>query len=319
MKKWIIEHGHMLSKIMGALVVVAFCLAMPTALLADVGNNVDYSSGGGSSSGGSYSSDSVNGLDIYTIMMLIRWIISEPWMLIPILLIAFVIYAMKAGQKRQSNEYAATSNTSRMNNVGNDYRGYQSQPTSRKDTLSELIAKDPAFSEQMIVSKVNNMFMRLQLAWMNKKWEEARPFENDALFNTHKMQLDQYIANKRTNKIEDIAILNTDVLKYYVAGEFEYLDVLIKARFIDYVIEDEAGKLIKGDKFRPVHMTYIWKLVRKQGVLTNNEHVEATACPNCGANISINQAGRCEYCDSIVTKGDFDWVLSEIEVISQHK
>lgn len=311
MKKWIMQHGSVLYKVLGIFIVVAFCLAIPATLLADVGNNVDYSSGSGSNSS-SYSSDSIGGLDIYTIMMIIRLITREPWLLMPILLIGLVIFIIKAGQKKQTPSYTNASN--RVNGPAHDYRGYSDGPISRKDTLSALIAKDPAFSEQMIVSKVNNMFMRLQLAWMNKKWEEARPFENDALFNTHKMQLDQYTANKRTNRIEDIAILNTDVLRYYEAGEFEYLDVFIKARFIDYVIEDETGKLIKGDKFRPVHMTYVWKLVRKQGVATNNEHVEATACPNCGANISINQAGRCEYCDSIVTKGDFDWVLSEIEV-----
>ena len=317
MKKWITQHGALLYKVVGIFIVLAFCVGIPTTVLGDVGNNVDYSSGGNSNS---YSSgSSVSGLDIYTIMMLIRWIIREPWMLIPILFIAFVFSLIKLGQNKQTSSYTNPSSRNRMAFSGNDYRSHSAMPTSHKETLSALIEKDPAFSEQMIVSKVNNMFMRLQLAWMNKKWEEARPFENDALFNTHKMQLDQYIASKRTNKIEDIAILNTDVLKYYAAGEFEYLDILIKARFIDYVIEDEKGQLVKGDKFRLVHMTYVWKLVRKQGVPTNNEHVEATACPNCGANISINQAGRCEYCDSIVTRGDFDWVVSEMEVISQHK
>ena len=34
-------------------------------------------------------------------------------------------------------------------------------------------------------------------------------------------------------------------------------------------------------------------------------------CINCGAPIPFD--GKCEYCGTIVTGGDFDWVLSRIE------
>jgi predicted amidophosphoribosyltransferase len=36
-------------------------------------------------------------------------------------------------------------------------------------------------------------------------------------------------------------------------------------------------------------------------------------CPQCGAELKINMAGRCEYCQAEVTSGRFDWVLSRIE------
>lgn len=308
MKEWILRHEQTLRNVMKIGMLIGCVLLVTQPILADVGNNVDYSSGGGGSSSGGSSSYSYS-VDPYTMMLLFRWIAREPWLLIPIVIVIFFVVHSNRGTRGGQYQQAPRP----------DYRSYDAMPQAQKGSLNHLFEADPNFSEQMLVSKVNNMFMRLQLAWMNKKWEEARPFETDALFATHKMQLDQYIANKRTNRIEDIAILNTDILKYYTRGDFEYLDVAIKARFVDYVVEDEKGQLVKGDRFHPVHMQYIWKLVRKQGVPTNDAHVEATACPNCGANLSINQAGRCEYCDSIVTKGDFDWVLSEIEVISQHK
>ena len=39
-----------------------------------------------------------------------------------------------------------------------------------------------------------------------------------------------------------------------------------------------------------------------------------TSCPSCGAPLDkINQAGQCEYCETVVTLGDFDWVLTNIE------
>ena len=37
-------------------------------------------------------------------------------------------------------------------------------------------------------------------------------------------------------------------------------------------------------------------------------------CPSCGAALDkINAAGVCGYCDSRITSGKFDWVLSRID------
>ena len=36
-------------------------------------------------------------------------------------------------------------------------------------------------------------------------------------------------------------------------------------------------------------------------------------CPNCGAPTQITSAGRCEYCGSVITTGEYNWVLSNLE------
>ena len=33
-------------------------------------------------------------------------------------------------------------------------------------------------------------------------------------------------------------------------------------------------------------------------------------CPNCGAPTQVTIAGKCDYCGSIITTGEHDWVLS---------
>ncbi|MGL4344364.1 MAG: TIM44-like domain-containing protein [Cellulosilyticaceae bacterium] len=287
-------------------VVVIGVYVCQSSVWADVGNNVNHSSGGSSSGySGSGSSSSSGSMDFYMIYMLMRLMFDNPILLVIVVILGGVFML----NKRRGYEPTIPSYSRGPVPVG-----------LSKDYLSiqRLVEADPTFSEQMMIGKVNNMFMRLQLAWMNKRWEEARPFETDALFHTHQMQLEQYISSKRTNRIEEINISNTEVLNYYVMGQFEYLDVEIKARFLDYIVEDHSGRVLKGSDQRPVHMHYKWKLMRKKGVHTNESHTEATECPNCGANISINQAGKCEYCGSIVTQGDYDWVLSEIESLGQY-
>ena len=36
-------------------------------------------------------------------------------------------------------------------------------------------------------------------------------------------------------------------------------------------------------------------------------------CPNCGAPTQITSAGKCEYCGSVITTGEYSWVLSNLE------
>ncbi|MGE7119642.1 SPFH domain-containing protein [Peribacillus sp. NPDC046944] len=185
--------------------------------------------------------------------------------------------------------------------------------------LAGLKSKDPLFHDEVFLSKINNMFLQLQQAWMEKQWNSIRPFETDPLFNMHNRQLQSYIDQHKTNVVENIAILESKIVRYENDGSNDELDVYIKARMNDYVIDDHTKKVLKGNPDRDIHMSYIWTLIRKETVLTETqkEKYDVTQCPNCGANVSINASGQCEYCDSVISSGEYDWVLSKIKVISQ--
>jgi Uncharacterized protein conserved in bacteria len=184
--------------------------------------------------------------------------------------------------------------------------------------LSELKAHDADFSEDLFVGRVNTMFIQLQEAWQEKDWHKVRPFESDELFNMHNKQLQDLINSNTTNMVQEIAILNTKIREYHQDGRIENLDVYFKVRLKDYIIDDHTRQVIEGDKDLEITMEYLLVMSRKLGVKTQlNDKATVTTCPNCGANISINASGVCEYCDSVVSNGEFDWVLTRMEVLSQ--
>ena len=39
--------------------------------------------------------------------------------------------------------------------------------------------------------------------------------------------------------------------------------------------------------------------------------LQITNCPNCGAPTQVTSSGECEYCHSVITNGDFGWVLNQ--------
>ena len=118
--------------------------------------------------------------------------------------------------------------------------------------------------------------------------------------------------------VERIAVLNSRIVRYAVEGDNDVLVVRLQTRICDYTLSDVTGQLISGSKTRELFMTYDWKLIRQKDQKTQQTAtMTAVSCPNCGAPLSVNQSGQCEYCGSVITLNDHDWALSQIKGISQ--
>lgn len=288
-----------------ALIMVIACIYVPVTEAA-VGHSVSHGSSSHSSPS-SHSSSSGSGSSFsgggFAGGYLVGSLFSHPIILIIMLIIIYVIYRK---MKSAGVEFAPNENNQES------YSNYG--PVD----LSALKAHDEDFSEDLFVSRVNTMFIQLQEAWQEKDWKKVRPFESDELFNLHNKQLQDLINSNTTNMVEEIAILNTKIRDYHEDSRIENLDVYLKVRLKDYIIDDNTRQVIEGDKNLEITMEYLLVMSRKMGVKTQlHEKTTVTTCPNCGANISINASGVCEYCDSVVSNGEFDWVLTRMEVLSQ--
>lgn len=273
---------------------------------AAVGHSVSHS---GSSSSSRSSSSSSSGGGFFT-GLLIGSLLSHPSLLGVIIVIVIIMYFVmrKRGggvdEEYYEEPYQETAATR--------------DPSYLRSALADLRSRDPNFSEDLFISRVNNMFIQLQEAWQAKEWKKVRPFESDELFNTHARQLQELIDSRTTNVVDDIGILRTEITDYHDNGPTESLDVYMRVRLKDYITNDETGKVIEGDPNREIFMEYELVMSRRKGVVTRlAENTMVTTCPNCGANVSINASGECEYCNSVVSNGDFDWVLSRLDVLSQ--
>ena len=83
----------------------------------------------------------------------------------------------------------------------------------------------------------------------------------------------------------------------------------------DYIIDATTKQVIQGDKNKDWVMKYKMTFARKKGVKTQRgtSNKSTTNCPNCGAPTDITSSGQCEYCGSVITTGEHDWVLVNIE------
>ena len=264
-----------------------------TPVLADVGNNNRYSS--------SSSSDS-DSSDTFFLVYILFDVLGPIPTLIILSIAGIVYYVMKKRGKLTKIENVETNN--RVSNIIDN---------------SELIANqirmtDPNFSADAFIGWTREVFMKIQTAWSTRNWEEIRPFESNELFNQHNMQLNEYINNKKINKVEKINIKKVALESFKVDGDKEVLTVYLDAILRDYVVDDTTNKVLESDPNKDWYMTYIMTFNRRSGVKTKPglSNKSTSNCPNCGAPTEITSSGKCEYCKSIITTGDHDWVLSDI-------
>lgn len=190
-------------------------------------------------------------------------------------------------------------------------------PTVRHPQLAQRLrtfrARYPDFQEAAFQARVQESFFALQEAWSQQEWMQARPYETDSLFQTHRYWIEAYQSQGVVNQLSKIECQSIELSNLETDAFFDAITVRIFASMIDVTREKKSGRILGGDADKPRRFSEYWTFIRKVGYQAG-ANKGARTCPSCGAPLDrINQAGQCEYCESVITRGDFDWVLAQIE------
>ena len=287
--------------------VFALVLSLSPTVFADAGNNNRYDTSSSSSS----SSDGDSYLLNWIIYFLFEMFGPLPGIILCIILLIVFGYLKKTGKlKNIQNSINST--------ITSNYSESFNQIVDNTISVSEQIRQiDPEFSSDNFLAWTREVFFKIQQAWTDRNWKVIRPFESNELFNIHNSQLNEYIKNHKINVVEKINISNATLREFRQDGDKEVLVVELHAVMRDYVIDEKTKKVLESNPNKDLYMKYLMTFNRKKGVLTKagTSNKSTTNCPNCGAPTEITSSGQCEYCDSVITTGEHDWVLSDIHSI----
>ncbi len=225
-----------------------------------------------------------------------------------IILIAIYIAGRSyKGQRSGRNSYYYNKNYNMPN--------MKSLEVTQTQIENKIQVNDPDFNKEELIAWSKNLFIKLQQAWTARDWSTIRTFETESLFEQHKNQLQGYINNNQINVMDRICVNYAHLYNYRVEGDKEILTVRLNSRMEDYIIDATTKRVIKGEKGLDKVNTYLLTFIRKNGVKTKLGTIEVntTNCPNCGAPTQITSSGKCEYCGSVITTGEYNWVLSNLE------
>lgn len=287
--------------------VFALVLSLSPTVFADAGNNNRYDTSSSSSS----SSDGDSYLLNWIIYLLFEMFGPLPGIILCIILLIVFGYLKKTGKlKNIQNSINST--------ITSNYSESFNQIVDNTISVSEQIRQiDPEFSSDNFLAWTREVFLKIQQAWTDRNWKVIRPFESNELFNIHNSQLNEYIKNHKINVVEKINISNATLREFRQDGDKEVLVVELHAVMRDYVIDEKTKKVLESNPNKDWYMKYLMTFNRKKGVLTKagTSNKSTTNCPNCGAPTEITSSGQCEYCDSVITTGEHDWILSDIHSI----
>ncbi|HZU99873.1 MAG TPA: TIM44-like domain-containing protein [Planctomycetota bacterium] len=175
-------------------------------------------------------------------------------------------------------------------------------------------ARYPGFTFHAFEALIRERFLALQRAWTERSFERARPYESDALFQTHRFWIESFKRHGRTNVLEDVVVEKVQGVKIARDAFFDAITVRIWMRMIDYTRDDTTGRVLSGDPSTPRRSTEYWTFVRRSGFDASKSDVDpGVQCPACGGPVRVSMAGICGHCSAKVTSGKFGWVLSRID------
>lgn len=266
----------------------------------DYGGGGDYDFGGGYDYGGNdyggndYDSSSYSG-DADPISVIIG---------IGIVVVIIVISTIGGNKKKSSG---GTTRPSSMN-------GANVVLPNRTEQIEGIIKQgDPNFSASDFITFTKQVYIDIENAWCKRDLTPVRPVMHENLYNTTNKQVQAKIDQGIVYHYESIAIDTAYLTSYERDSQFEYVTAYLTSRMIDYQVDEKTGKIIRGDKTTRWVQKYKMKFVRSLGVQTKTETGAMTGhnCPNCGAPLEISSSGLCEYCGSVVTTGQYTWVLTD--------
>lgn len=275
-------------------------------VFGDTGNHTDYYDGdsGSSSDGG--------------LIELLFWLLfsSLPWPLKLIVIVGIIAFIIFTKKTKKGKEFSSTLN--RLNSTSSSNTGYAVQDNTTK-IESAIRKNDVNFSVGKFLGWSEEVFMTIQQAWTTRDWDKIRPFEKEELYRKHQLQLQEYINSGTINIVERVNVNQTYLYKYVRDNEYEYLTVYLQARMNDYIVDENTKQVVRGNREKEYHNKYLLTFMRKTGVLTDaaTSNMSTHQCPHCGAPLAITSAGKCEYCDTIVTTGEHDWVLSDLDSVKK--
>ena len=181
-----------------------------------------------------------------------------------------------------------------------------------KKIEEEIKKKDNQFDKDKFLAWASDLFIKMQETWTTGDWSQMRLYETNELYEQHLRQIQGYIDRNQMNIMDKISVQSAILADFYQTGDKDILTVIVQSKMLDYIVDKTTGKVLKGDKTTFRYGTYKMEFIRKTGVKTSDS-INTVQCPNCGAKTQITVSGKCEYCGSVLTTGEYNWALSNLE------
>jgi len=158
------------------------------------------------------------------------------------------------------------------------YGGYNQAPEAAYDQppispqardlqqgLEQIRSFDPGFNEYQFKETAQDLFFRVQAAWMNRSLEGMEDILTDEMAADFAIQFAEMKSKGHLNRLENIAVRKVEVSEAWQESGQDFITVLFMASLLDYTVDDKNGEVVAGDRHNPVKFEEFWTFCRPGG------------------------------------------------------
>lgn len=133
-----------------------------------------------------------------------------------------------------------------------------------KDLTAQLAKADKIWDYRNMMSSVEQIFFKVQDAWMQRNQDLAKEVMSDRIYQKHKLQTDEMIANGTKNMLAKINMEEIMIISVsdYKDNSEDTFSAYIKGSMIDYTIDDKNNAVISGSNAKTEEFKEIWTFIR---------------------------------------------------------
>jgi predicted lipid-binding transport protein (Tim44 family) len=134
-----------------------------------------------------------------------------------------------------------------------------------KSALEPIQRSDPSFQEAAFKETAQDVFFKLQGAWMRQDPALLRDLATPELAAILEKDLQDLKAKGQINRLENIAVRQVEISEAWQEQGQDYITVGFLANLLDYTVDANTNLVLAGSDKEPVKFEEYWTFTRPSG------------------------------------------------------
>ncbi len=146
------------------------------------------------------------------------------------------------------------------------YTPAQEAPAINKDIdYRSLSMMDRSFDPDQFLKTGQDVFFKVQGAWNKQDTAALRSLCGSELMQTWEQELSDLRARGHQNKMENIALRESEITEAWTENGQDYITVRLHAHLLDYTVDQKNGNVVSGNNSDPIEFEEYWTFTRPVG------------------------------------------------------
>lgn len=138
-------------------------------------------------------------------------------------------------------------------------------PLHEQVDYRSLTMMDRSFDPDRFLKTAQDIFFKVQGAWNKQDTAALSALCGRELMQTWEEELSQLRARNQQNRMENIALRESEISEVWTENGEDFITVRLKANLLDYTVDARSGTVVSGSNAEPVEFEEYWTFSRPVG------------------------------------------------------